>query len=325
MAIAHRFVPTAGPATISTDAVDELLDITASMIGHPEETAEAMGTLIAELGAFWSIASVPRWAEIVAQCRAHRLHSLLAQDPFTARARAKPRGYAGDAVMIDYIYRGLRKCERDEVTPLGRLLFDFTAGLSAAARAVRDRRGLLAAHIDATARRVDMPRILAVACGHLREAVISDAVRTESIGQLVALDQDAQSLDTLRDAYATVPAIDVVHGTVRDLLTGTLDLHGFDLIYAAGLYDYLPDRAARALTTDLALRLNPGGELLVGNFLPAPQCVGFMEALMDWSLVWRTEVQVADLGGGIPAGVIASSTTFTDATDSIAYLQLTRR
>ena len=33
-----------------------------------------------------------------------RSASLLHQDPFTYRAFAKPRGYAGDAVMMDYIY-----------------------------------------------------------------------------------------------------------------------------------------------------------------------------------------------------------------------------
>ena len=36
--------------------------------------------------------------------KSHRLHSLLQEDPYTDRANKKPRGYAGDAVMLDYMY-----------------------------------------------------------------------------------------------------------------------------------------------------------------------------------------------------------------------------
>ena len=39
-------------------------------------------------------------------CRGHLLQELVQQDAFTARAASKPRGYAGDAVMMDFIYRG---------------------------------------------------------------------------------------------------------------------------------------------------------------------------------------------------------------------------
>src|ERR1700739_1428470 len=38
-------------------------------------------------------------------CQAHSLHKRMLEDPFTRRAFEKPRGYVGDAVMLDYIYR----------------------------------------------------------------------------------------------------------------------------------------------------------------------------------------------------------------------------
>ena len=44
-------------------------------------------------------------------CLNHPIRDLLHQDPFTYRAFAKPRGYAGDAVMMDYIY-GLGEARR---------------------------------------------------------------------------------------------------------------------------------------------------------------------------------------------------------------------
>src|SRR4051812_11537217 len=44
------------------------------------------------------------WQEFIEQCQTHPLMKVLHQDPFTFRAFSKPRGYAGDAVMMDYIY-----------------------------------------------------------------------------------------------------------------------------------------------------------------------------------------------------------------------------
>src|SRR5262249_44121844 len=44
------------------------------------------------------------WAAFVELCLRHPLRALLHQDPFTYRAYSKPRGYAGDAVLLDFIY-----------------------------------------------------------------------------------------------------------------------------------------------------------------------------------------------------------------------------
>ena len=44
------------------------------------------------------------WPQYVHACLQDPVCNLLYQDPFTYRAFSKPRGYAGDAVMMDYIY-----------------------------------------------------------------------------------------------------------------------------------------------------------------------------------------------------------------------------
>src|SRR5262245_3385575 len=43
------------------------------------------------------------WPSYAKACLDHSIRDLLHQDPFTYRAYSKPRGYAGDAVMMDYI------------------------------------------------------------------------------------------------------------------------------------------------------------------------------------------------------------------------------
>ena len=66
------------------------------------------------------------WPQYAHACLEHPLCRILHQDPFTYRAFAKPRGYAGDAVMMDYIY-GLGEAAdaARQATPLGRAIFEY--------------------------------------------------------------------------------------------------------------------------------------------------------------------------------------------------------
>lgn len=41
--------------------------------------------------------------EILPACRAHPIFHFFSSDPYTNRAISKPRGYAGDAVMLDFV------------------------------------------------------------------------------------------------------------------------------------------------------------------------------------------------------------------------------
>ena len=65
-----------------------------------------------------------------------------------------------------------------------------------------------------------------------------------------------------------------------------------DLIYAAGLFDYLSDRRATAIINALFARLREGGLLVIGNV--AAGCPIFTtEFLGDWSLRFRTRDEMA--------------------------------
>lgn len=63
------------------------------------------------------------WKEqLVPKCRENGLAQMLYQDPFTRRSAEKPRGYPGDAMLIDFIYgNGDAQRKLDNVTELGRL------------------------------------------------------------------------------------------------------------------------------------------------------------------------------------------------------------
>jgi extracellular factor (EF) 3-hydroxypalmitic acid methyl ester biosynthesis protein len=66
-------------------------------------------------------------------------------------------------------------------------------------------------------------------------------------------------------------------------------LSDLDLIYCAGLYDYLSDLLGTRLTSILYSGLRPGGRLLLGNLVEAPDTTWVMDFVMDWSLNYRTD------------------------------------
>lgn len=262
------------------------------------------------------------WTEFVGLCRRHRLMSLLHRDPFTARAYNKPRGYAGDAEMMDYIYGREERWSAPDADPIGRNIFNFTTQ-APASEGVRSRRAFIAARIDRLAEEMRSPHILSIASGHLREANLSAAVRRRKIGRIVALDADALSLAEVQRSYDAY-GVETVNTSFREMLGSENRLGEFDFVYSTGLFDYLSRRAARRLVTGMFRMLRPGGRLLVANFLPAIRDIGYMEAFMDWNLVYRTRSDMVDLTMGIPEEEVKEVTIVSEECRNIVFLQLTR-
>jgi extracellular factor (EF) 3-hydroxypalmitic acid methyl ester biosynthesis protein len=251
--------------------------------------------------------------------RNHPLRELIHQCPYTRHGFEKPRGYAGDAVLIDYLYE---ECETAG-TPLGRAIYHFLWRQSGP-RSVRERRELLAREIDAAADRVRQPRILSVACGHLREAEHSRAVAEGRIGQLIAFDQDPVSLEVVAQQHPG-ELVKPVCGTVRSILMGKTSFPELDFAYSAGLYDYLSEAVASRLTRLLFGMLRSGGRLLVGNFATRTPDAGYLESFMDWWLIYRDENQVRAFASEIDPAQIANVEMFRDSVENVIYMVLTRR
>lgn len=258
------------------------------------------------------------WRQYADTCLNHPIRDLLHQDPFTHRAFAKPRGYAGDAVMMDYIY-GLG--DAGEVartaTPLGRAIFRYM-DTRPSAKGVRYRRELIARLIDRIARR-GHARVLAIASGHLREAELSHAVRNGQLEEYVAIDQDRASLEVVARDYARF-GIRTTEGSVRQILAGKLNPGQFDFVYAAGLFDYLSAPVAAALTRRMFEMTKPGGLLLIPNFLATVRDRGYMEAFMDWRLIYRNHDDMKALAAALPQDSVQESVVFDDDDGAITFL-----
>ncbi len=269
-----------------------------------------------------SLSDESQWQGTVDRLRQHSILDVLHQDPFTRRAFHKPRGYAGDAGLMDHIYISDEGLPIPSATLTGEKIFRQTTR-SSACQAVAGRRALIADFIDNLARKVDRPDILSLASGHLREADISSAIRRRQVNRLVAIDSDAQSLEEISKSYNRCN-IECVEASARQVISGSVDAGTFDFIYSSGLYDYLSDGIATKLTARLFSKLNPGGFLLLTNFLPNIECVGYMETYMDWNLIYRNRCQMIQLTELIPEFEVAHVSAFAEEQLNIVFCLVER-
>lgn len=311
---------------VTTVMVRSLLDDVNHRLSNPKEDVD--DAMIDLLTGLWSIRSdsTPEvWSRVGTQCLNHPIRHKIHEDPFASRCFQKPRGYAGDAVLIDYLYfrdfRGLNGTDR--ISPLGQRIFDFTAKEIPAGHAVRRRRDLMATIIDEICAKSPRAHILSVACGHLREAVLSTSVTRRGADRFVALDQDEQSVKLVEREVGKL-GITPICDSIKALFRSELASEKFDLIYSTGLYDYLDDRVASRLTQRMFEMLNPGGRLLIANFVPDIWCSAYMEALLDWKLIYRSAEQMLALCSGISMSETASCRTFVEENQNIVFLELMR-
>jgi SAM-dependent methyltransferase len=289
------------------------------------ETTLGMWNLFSTLGHARSVMLHEDWKRFCQDCLSHPIRELVHQDPIARRSFARPRGYAGDAVLLDLMYQ-TEMPERARASRLGRELCQFMYEQPSAV-SLRWRRDMLARRLDAVAEEIPEARVLSVACGHLREAQLSQAVRERRFGQFLALDQDPKSLAVVQRELVPM-GVEAVPGSVKALLREQQTFSNLDFIYAAGLYDYLPQPVAIRLSRILFSMLRPGGRLLLANYTDGTfdrGCKAYMEAFMDWWLLYREEPELREWLQDIPRGELASQRLFRDDIGNIAYLEAVRR
>lgn len=71
--------------------------------------------------------------------------------------------------------------------------------------------------------------------------------------------------------------------------------------------------------------LNPGGRLLIANFLPNIPCIGFMEAVGDWWLIYRNKEQMQELISKIPKEHINNVDIFVEKNQNIIFVEIEKK
>ena len=211
---------------------------------------------------------------------------------FAERCYTKPRGYAGDYLTIEWMYRN----EAGGQGPVGKLI-DTAILDSPPCRAVRNRRGLLVTAIHETLdRKADAPvHVASFACGPAEEIFdVLDGLDDPSRLQATLVDIDREALGHVAarlEREGRAERVTLEHANLVYLATGQqeLPLVDLDLVYSIGLIDYFEDRFVIALLNYAHRVLAVGGKVILGNFHPRNAAKAFMDYVLDWKLIHRTE------------------------------------
>lgn len=217
--------------------------------------------------------------------------------PFASRAYYKPRGYAGDYEMMNHLYRA-------EVT--GKTLFDQCMHKyfvdEPAGAAVKNRGYYLVEKLKQlfSAHPAHEPlKIISVASGPAVEQQLFLQNSQEFYGRPVnftCLDQDEESLKHAQKQLGSIERF-VKSGykfnfknlAIRNVIAGGLPEKDYDMVYSAGLFDYLTEPVAQMAAQKMMAALKPGGKLIIGNFSTENPCAPFMELWLDWNLIYRSK------------------------------------
>jgi extracellular factor (EF) 3-hydroxypalmitic acid methyl ester biosynthesis protein len=208
------------------------------------------------------------------------------------RYYSKPRGYAGDFLTIEWMYQ-------NDPQGAGRLgpILDRCFLSVAASRAVQNRRGLLAGHIQDALQRAEgrTAQITSMACGPAEELFdVFETLEDKSRMRATLIDIDWQALAFVSDHADRLKLrrqLELVNGNLVYLATGRqkLDLKPQDLVYSIGLIDYFNDKFVIALLNYVHTLLRPGGKVVLGNFHTSNPDKVLMDYILDWKLIHRTE------------------------------------
>ena len=234
----------------------------------------------------------------------NRLHPLVLCAPFMHRTFQKPLGYAGDYEMVSMMTRS--PFQGDSL--FAKILNTFFLNTPPVV-AHRNRIDHLTQTLDLetqrATRRGRRARVFNLGCGpavevqrFLTHSPLNQDVEFTLLDfndETVAYTQ--RTLDQIKQKNNSESTLRVVKKSVVQLLKENSRFgHGsYDLVYCAGLFDYLTaDVCARLV--DLFYELAaPGGLVLVSNVDASNPSRGWMEFMVDWNLIYRDAQQMAAL------------------------------
>ncbi|MGB6337859.1 MAG: hypothetical protein WBG96_19825 [Thermoanaerobaculia bacterium] len=278
--------------------------------------------------------------ELARSFSTRELLPLVYSSPMYRRAYEKPLGYAGDYQLMTYYFTD---------TFSGDTLYDrflhFTGQNYPHSHAIHARERLTREAVRSVIERGKPARVVSLACGPAIELqrLLREIDEIKEPLELILIDQDEQTMHYSHDAVSReivsrhqdrqgLIQLNCLHLSIRQIIKPKDEtekrfvasvLKDVDLIYSVGLYDYLPETVARALTTKLYTMLAPGGRLLIGNFRECPVSAWMGEFVLSWHLVYRTPETMLGLATKLSPQPAKKEVIFDD-TELCMFLDVVR-
>jgi extracellular factor (EF) 3-hydroxypalmitic acid methyl ester biosynthesis protein len=236
------------------------------------------------------------------------LHPLVLCSPFVYRTFHKPLGYAGDYEMVNMILR-----DPYEGASLFAKIVNVCFLKNPPAEAHRNRIKYLTARLSEETRRVQKfgrrARFFNLGCGPAKE--IQDFMRADQfsdVADFTLLDFNDETLEhagALLNKARTTSQRETglqltkksVHQILKEAVRPGPEMKAgmYDVVYCAGLFDYMSDRICKRLMNLFYEMLAPGGLLIATNVDASKPFRHSMEFLLEWHLICRGEAQLAVL------------------------------
>ena len=294
-----------------------------------------------------STRQVDRGDHAIHRAFAHReLHPLLMASPFMNRAFNKPLGYAGDfemvRMMLNEPWEGSTtfaklvnaSALRHDAPAAHRNRIDLlqTTLLKETFRSLSERFGAPPRQNGSPRRVDDRVKILNIGCGPAEEvARFAREESSSSHADFCLVDFNAETLgfvqkNLIPEVKRLRPDLGIrteqrsVHEILKAAAASGGD-SGFDtdyeLVYCAGLFDYLRDATSGYLIEQFYSWVRPGGMVLVTNVTPSHSSVAMMGMVLDWNLELRSAEEMMSLAPNV--GVQRS---YVDDTGVNAFLEI---
>jgi extracellular factor (EF) 3-hydroxypalmitic acid methyl ester biosynthesis protein len=241
------------------------------------------------------------------------IHPLVLSAPFAFRAVQKPLGYAGDYEIVNMILRD----PHEGGSLFGKILNRWFVK-QPPAQAHRNRIKYLSQKLLEETARVSgqgrIARVFNLGCGPAGE--IQDFLEHQSISDradLTLVDFNDETLAYVRNVLEGVKArhhrvtpMRFVKKSVFQMLKGKgKSVEGasetkYDLVYCAGLFDYLNDQVCQQLTGLLYDMLAPGGLIITTNVDCSNPIRNWLGLILEWHLIYRTSQQMRTFAAHLP-------------------------
>jgi extracellular factor (EF) 3-hydroxypalmitic acid methyl ester biosynthesis protein len=236
-----------------------------------------------------------------------QLHTLLLCAPFLHRTYRKPLGYAGDYEMVNMISR-----EPLEGATLFAKLVNLWFLEQPPAQAHRNRLQYLEQRINETAVRAmtggRRARVLSLGSGSAVEVqrFLQNHRHADHV-EFTLIDFNEETIEHTRSRMEQIKrlhhrasAIELTKKSVTAILkegarpSGRASMPQYDLVYCAGLFDYLSDMVCRRVSNLLYEWVRPGGLFLTTNVHTSNPWPLVMDFIMDWHLIYRTSPRMLE-------------------------------
>lgn len=219
------------------------------------------------------------------------------QSEFCKYCREKPRGYAGDFVMMEWIWTERTKAISEGLYPycesaIGRLVSEFTfQHANCAANEYRVH------YFTSILKNTVANRIASIGSGSAIEIRHAKDNLSEQV-EIHLFDQDDGALAFAKQKLDRL-SVKIHSGNVLRSIIKMPDSY-FDCIYSSGLFDYLSMETSGRLVILLWKKLKIGGKLIITNADPNNPTRFWMEFVSDWFLVYKSKDQLFQIAENVP-------------------------